>query len=317
MTAFKQVAVLGAGTMGHGIALVHALGGCAVRLQDAHAPALERAPSLIQQAADMLVGHGGLDRKAAIDAIKRIEIVADAAAAVRGVDLVVEAVVEDPAVKREVFAIVDAAAPESAAIASNTSSLDVFPLIPARRLKRSLVVHWYMPPYIIDLVDVVGGEETDPGLLDTMKNFLVSLGKRPVVLKRFITGYIANRLQAALAAEIYMLLDEGYATAQDIDDSVRYGLAERMALFGHLSKSDYTGLELLQRILALGTYEFPPPKRHSKTLDGLIAQGRTGVMSGAGFFDYGGQTPAELLGKRDRQLLALKHALRRIEREVR
>src|SRR3954465_13879719 len=132
---FREVGVLGAGTMGHGIALVHALGGCRVRLQDNNAAALARAPDLIRQAATMLVEHGGLSRADADAAQKRITIGPDAEATVRGVDLVVEAVVEDPAVKREMFALVDRVAPDNAIIASNTSSLDIFPLVPERRAK--------------------------------------------------------------------------------------------------------------------------------------------------------------------------------------
>ncbi len=316
MTQFREVGVLGAGTMGHGIALVHALGGCTVRLQDNSPAALARAPELIRQAAAMLVEHGGLARADAEAAQKRITIGADAEATVHGVDLVVEAVVEDPNVKREIFAMVDRVAPEGAVIASNTSSLDVFPLVPERRARRTLIAHWYMPPYIVDLVDVVGSPKTDPALLEQMRDFLIKLGKKPVLLRRFLPGYIANRLQAALSLEIYKLLDEGYATAENIDDSIKYGLAERMALFGHVMKSDYTGLELLQKVLALGTYEPPKPTGRSATLDRLVAQGRTGVMAGAGFYDYGGKTPAELLASRDRRLLALKKALRQIEKDA-
>ncbi len=310
---FQDVAVLGAGTMGHGIALMHALGGCAVRLQDADPAVRARAPGMIADAAAMLIDSGFVAREAADAAIKRVTMVERIPEAVTGADLVIEAVFEDTEIKRAVFAEVDRVARDDVVIASNTSGLDIFPLIPQRRAPRTMIVHWYAPAYAIDLVDVVGGPETDPKLLEDMRDFLAGLGKRPILLKRFIVGYIANRLQEALSREIYRLLDEGYATAQDIDDSIRYGLAERMVLLGHLMKSDYAGLPLLQKVMANRTYEFPPLRDRCDTMDRLIAQGRTGVMSGAGFFDYGGRKPAELLRDRDRRLLALKRAIRRVD----
>jgi len=314
MTArFKDVAVLGAGTMGHGIALMHALGGCKVRLQDNDQAVRARAPGMIADAAAMLAESGFVTADAAAAARGRITMVERLPETVTGADLVVEAVFEDPEIKRTVFAEIDRVARDDVVIASNTSGLDIFPLVPKRRAKRTMIVHWYAPAYVIDLVDVVGSPDTDPQLLEDMRVFLTGLGKRPILLKRFIVGYIANRLQEALSREMYRLLDEGYATPQDIDDSVKYGLAERMALYGHLMKSDYAGLPLLQKVLANRTYEFPPLRDRCDTMDRLIAQGRTGVMSGAGFFDYGGKKPAELLRERDRKLLALKKAIRGIE----
>jgi len=314
MTAqFKDVAVIGAGTMGHGIALMHALGGCKVRLQDNDPAVQTRAPGMIADAAAMLVESGTVTADAADAARRRITMVERLPETVTGADLVVEAVFEDPAIKRTVFAEIDKVARDDVVIASNTSGLDIFPLVPKRRAKRTMIVHWYVPAYVIDLVDVVGSPDTDPALLEGMRDFLTGLGKRPILLKRFIVGYIANRLQEALSREMYRLLDEGYATPQDIDDSVKYGLAERMALYGHLMKSDYAGLPLLQKVLANKTYEFPPLRDRCDTMDRLVAAGKIGVMSGAGFFDYGGKKPAELLRERDRKLLALKKAIRAIE----
>ncbi|HEX9466294.1 MAG TPA: 3-hydroxyacyl-CoA dehydrogenase family protein [Alphaproteobacteria bacterium] len=310
---FADVAVLGAGTMGHGIAFVHALGGCRVRLQDVDPQVRARAPGMIRSAADILIEAGMLTGAAADAALQRIAMVERIAEAAAGADLIVEAVFEDPEVKRGVFAEIDKVARDDAVIASNISGLDIFPLVPKRRARRTMITHWYVPAYIIDLVDVVGSAETDPALLETMRGFLTGLGKRPILLKRFIVGYIANRLQEALSREIYRLLDDGYATAQDVDDSIRFALAERMALFGHLMKSDYAGLPLLQRILANKTYDPPPLRDRCDTLDRLVAAGRTGIMSGAGFFDYGGRPPAELLRERDRKLLRLKQALRKID----
>jgi 3-hydroxybutyryl-CoA dehydrogenase len=307
---FRSVAVLGAGLMGHALALVHALGGLAVRLQDSSPEALARAPGLIDAALATLAEAGEVDAATAEAAKARIAPTPDAAAAVAGADLVVEAVVEDPAVKRAVFAAVDAAARPDAVIASNTSYLDVFPLMPARRAANSAIAHWYTPPYIVDLVDLCAGPGTAPATLDRLAALYAGFGKRPVRMKKFIPGYVANRIQAAISLEVNRLLDEGYADPQDVDDAVRHGLALRIPVLGHLMKADFTGLEMTRRALANATYRPPEPRGGSETLDRLLAAGRTGVASGAGYFDYGGRAPAELFRERDRRLLALKRHLR-------
>lgn len=311
---FDEVAILGAGTMGHALALVHALGGCSVRLQDVSPEVLEGAPGLIGAAFRTLVAAGVCGEEDARLAESRIARTADLGQAVAGADLVVEAVFEDTDVKREVFARAHQAAPEQAVFASNTSYLDVFPLMPTARAGRAMIVHWYTPPYIIDLVDVVPGPETEPQLIQDMRDFLVGLGKKPIVLQAYIPGFIANRLQSALSLEIYALLDDGVATAADIDASIRHGLAARLALFGQLMKADYAGLGLVRQSLANRAYWPPEVRGHCRTVDELVAAGRTGVMAGAGFYDYGGRSPVELFEERDRKLLALKKAIGDIER---
>jgi 3-hydroxybutyryl-CoA dehydrogenase len=281
-----------------------------VRLQDSDPAALERAPGLIAAALETLREAGEVASDAIDPAQARIARTTDAGAAVRDVDLVVEAVVELPEVKRAVFAAVDRAAAPGTVIASNTSHLDVFPLIPPSRAAASAIAHWYTPPYIVDLVDLCAGPATDPATIARLKSFYAAMGKRPVAMKKFIPGYVANRIQAAIHLEVFKLLDEGYADAADIDDAMRHGLALRIPILGHLMKADFTGLALMQKLQAMRTYEPPVPRERSETLDRLVAAGRTGVLAGAGFFDYGGRTPAELFRERDRRLLALKRHLR-------
>lgn len=306
------IAVLGAGLMGHALALVHALGGLKVKLQDVSPQALAKAPQLIDAALQTLVEGGEIAAAQAKAANARITTVATLAEAVRDADLVVEAIVEDPKIKREVFAAIDAHAPAHALIASNTSYLDVFPMIPAARRTRTLIAHWYTPPYIVDLVDLVGSPETDPAAIETLRALYARWGKKPVVLKRFIPGYVANRIQAAISREVYHLLDEGYASPQDIDDAVVHGLSLRIPLLGHLKKADFTGLDLTRRALANDTVKPPPHTTRSATLDKLLAEGRGGVMQGKGFFDYGGRTPDDLFKSRDAKLLSLKRHLRKL-----
>ncbi|BBK34895.1 3-hydroxybutyryl-CoA dehydrogenase [Stella humosa] len=312
-TAPMPVAVLGAGTMGHALALVHALGGHPVRLYDNSPAALARAPGLMHTALATIAEAGEAPpgwTAARLDA--QVRIVPDLAEAVAGAGLVVEAVAEDAEVKRQVFAAIDALAPEDAILASNTSMLDIFPLVPARRAPRTLIAHWYTPPYLVDLVDVVAGPGTDPAVVEQVRALYAGFGKHPIVLRRFVPGFIANRLQGAIGLEIQALLDAGVATPADIDDSIRHGLALRMALMGQLMKTDFTGLELSRKILANRSYTPPEATGRSATLDRLVEAGRTGVHAGAGYYDYGGRSVAELFQERDRKLFQLKRAFRAI-----
>lgn len=315
MTGFSTVAVLGAGTMGHALALVHALAGASVRLQDVRPQALDRARGLIDAALATLREAGEVSAEAAAAASARIRPETRLEDAVAGAELVVETVVEDRDVKRTVFAALAAAAPVEAIVASNTSYLDVFPLMPEALQRRAAIAHWYTPPYILDLVDLVPGPATDPAILDRLEAFYRTIGKHPVRFSRLIEGYVANRLQAAMSAEIFRLLDEEGIEPAVIDASIRRGLGLRLLLMGQLEKADYTGLELVAKALANRSYSPPAPRERSATLDRLLAAGRSGVLAGRGFYDYGGRPAAELFRERDRKLLALKRAWRAIAGE--
>jgi 3-hydroxybutyryl-CoA dehydrogenase len=308
-----DIAVLGAGIMGHGIALVFALGGHRVRLTDSRAETLANALRLMEAALDTLREAGEVEASWTAERLREaVRCCPTLHETVSGAEVVIEAITELPEAKRALFAEIDPFLGEGAILASNTSYLDVFPLIPARRQRQALIAHWYTPPYLVDLVDIVPGPETDGANIERMRELILGLGQVPIVLKRFISGYIANRIQSAITLEVFKLLDEGYATAREIDDAIIHGLALRIPVLGHLAKADFTGIELVKNALANRTYDPPTPTGRSASVDKLVEQGRTGVMAGQGFFDWGGRSPAELFRDRDRRLLALKKALRAI-----
>lgn len=307
--SIKEVAVIGAGTMGHALALVHALGGCRVMLHDATASVLARAPDLIATACDTLCEAEAISARQAEAARNRVMLTDRLEQAVAKADLVVEAVVEKVEVKRAVFEDIDRHAPASAIIASNTSYLDVFPLIPASRQASSAIAHWYSPPYIVDLVDIAPGPSTAPQVIETLRALYQGFGKAPLVFGQLVPGYIANRLQAALNLECLRMIDEGWASAAEIDFSIEHGLIHRLALLGHMRKMDYTGLEMIRNGLAARTYQPPENTGRSAILERLVEDGRTGVRAGAGFYDYNGETMENLLHQRDLGLLQLKKTL--------
>ncbi len=311
----QQVGIIGAGTMGHALALVHALGGCTVRLQDISVETLNKAPGLIKAACRTLVDTGDMDAAAARAAQSKITYTPSLEAAVASADLVVEAVIEKADIKTEVFKAINAAAPAAALIASNTSYLDVFPLVPAGRQPQTLIAHWYTPPYIIDLVDLAAGPETTPEVMGTLESLYRGFGKQPILFERLIPGYVANRLQAALNLECLRMIDEGWVSHIDIDRSIQHGLASRLATLGHMKKIDYTDLRMTQNGLASRMYS--PPENHggNPTLDRMIAAGQTGVRAGRGFYDYGDASAEDLFKSRDIKLLKLKHFMKTLEEE--
>jgi 3-hydroxybutyryl-CoA dehydrogenase len=311
----QRVSIIGAGVMGHGLATVFAMGDHKVTLYDVSAQALGSAAFLIEAALQTLEDSGLVDPKKHESVAGRITTTTNLGHAVAHADLVVEAVTEDAAVKRDVFAKLDIHAPQHAVFASNTSYLNVFALIPRNRQPNSLIMHWYTPPYIIDLVDVVPGPHTRPSVIARITTLLKRLHKKPLVLKKFIAGFIANRLQAAVNLEVFSLLDKGLATPEQIDTAITIGLALRMPLLGHLKKADYTGLRMVQQGLASRSYRPPKPTGRSRVLDRHVRLGHTGVMAGRGFYDYGNRSAQDLFRERDRKLLALKKFLEELANE--
>lgn len=307
------VAVVGAGLMGHALALVFALGGHQVRLTDSNAQTLERAPELMATALATLTEAGEADAswtpQRLAQAVRCTPALGDTVA---GAKLVIEAIVERPDAKRALYQQLQSLMHADAILASNTSNLDIFPLVPGALQRRTVIAHWYTPPYLCDLVDLCPGPQTDPAAIATVRDMVQAMGKAPVVFKQMVQGYVANRLQAAMQLEVYRLLDEGLVTPKDIDDSVLHGLALRIPILGIMAKADFTGLLLMQQGMKNRSYTPPQPRDHSETLDKLIAEDRTGVMSGKGYFDWGDRGAEALFRERDRKLLALKQALRKI-----
>jgi 3-hydroxybutyryl-CoA dehydrogenase len=307
-----RVAVIGAGTMGHALALVFALGGHRVRLTDSSEATLARAQGLMETALATLVagGEAPADWTSAhlSQAVTRHPTLEET---VDGAELIVEAIIETPEAKKALYEQLDALAPAEAIFASNTSHLDIFPLIPKARQRKAMIAHWYTPPYLVDLVDVIPGPECQPGVVEGVSDMLRAMGKQPIGLKKFVPGYVANRIQAAIGLEVQHLLDEGVATAPEIDAAIIHGLTLRLPILGFYAKADFTGLALMQAVAANRSYTPPPVRGGSPALDKLVAEGRTGVLAGAGYYDWPGD-PAALFEARDKRLIALKQAMRQI-----
>ncbi len=271
---FERAAVVGAGLMGRGIAQVLAAGGLDVVLYDADAHILDGSVEAVQARLGEADGHGLLTGAADLDS------------AVGDADLVVEAVTEDLGVKRDVFARISAATP-SAVLATNTSVLPVTAIAEqARHPERVLGTHWWNPPDLIPVVEVVPGRRTSAEVTERVVVLLGCLGKTPVRVCRDVPGFIGNRLQHALWREAIALVADGICDAETVDLVARNTIGLRLARLGPLENADYVGLDLT---LAIHDTVIPALSRDSEPshlLRELVARGDLGAKSGRGFLEW-------------------------------
>jgi 3-hydroxybutyryl-CoA dehydrogenase len=288
----SKVAVIGAGVMGHSIAFVFARAGLDVALFDTSEQALARARELMDGSMEVLVEFGKFsmdDRESLLD---RIEFSTDLEAACGGAGFAVEAVPEVMDVKQAVFERMEEYCDRQTIIASNTSGLDIF-TINVRHPQRFVIAHWYAPPYIIPLVEVVGGPSTSPAVVKLTASLMERIGKKPVVMKEFTRGFIANKVQNAISLAVMELLLGGLATPQEIDTAVKYSLGIRLPIVGVVQTMDCTGLDVVLDIMK--SYGFCLPMFEEK-----VDKGELGVKTSKGLYDYGGRSEKEILAERDK-----------------
>jgi 3-hydroxybutyryl-CoA dehydrogenase len=304
MEKIKKVLIIGSGTMGHGIAQVFAQAGFAVALQDTIPQALERAHALIRSSLDTMV-EAGVVQKNDIPAIqKRIQATTSLEEAAQDADLAIECIIENKEAKIDLFKRLDTLCPPKTLLASNSSFLNVFDFVEVSRPEKLLGVHWYAPPQIIPLVDVVKGPQTDDRNIQLVADTLRQIGKKPVIFNKPVAGYVVSRLQVAFQREVYWLLDNNYLSPQDVDESAIWGLAMRMIVVGICQRIDFGGLDLSARTTTQTGQSTPVDYKPIK-LNELVKQGALGVKAGRGFYDYHGKSEAEVCRERDTRLLKL------------
>jgi len=307
----QQVMVLGAGTMGHGLALLAAKAGQPVFLVDTDPAALEKAQHLIRSQLEWLQQEDELGSESPQQVLDRIQPLRDFREAAAACDLILEAVSEDEKVKAGLFQSLAPRISSHCVVASNTSYLDVFSIAPEDILPRLAIAHFYAPPYLIPLVEVVGGVKTAADVVPRLMTVLDRMGQRPVTMRRFIPGYIVNRLQRALGREIFYLLDNGYAGPEEIDEAVQASLGLRLPVLGVVRRYDFTGLDISLKFLENPSIHPAGEDTIPRSLKACVAAGNLGVKTGQGFYPYEGRSTAEILQERDRRLLALRRFMAR------
>ncbi|MDQ6771791.1 MAG: 3-hydroxyacyl-CoA dehydrogenase family protein [Candidatus Dormibacteraeota bacterium] len=283
------LAVVGAGSMGAQIAQQAALHGIEVRLQDVSAEQLARGPASNRALLQRRVDKGRLAPEELEAALDRVRTTTDMGDAVSGADAVIEAVVERLEVKREVFAALDRLAPPGALLASNSSTMFVSEVVAGvvQRPERCCNMHFFYPPLVMDLVEVVQGAETSDRAAERAVALAREIGRTPVLLRKEIHGFIVNRILHMATQEAYRLLDAGVAGFEDIDTAVEKGLNWPL---GPFRLGDLTGLDVTYNARR-HIYEATGDERYrpSPSLRAKVAAGELGRKTGRGWYEYGGR----------------------------
>jgi 3-hydroxybutyryl-CoA dehydrogenase len=287
MTPMQKITVVGAGLMGHGIALDFALAGFEVNLQDLDEPRLRQALGRIQGTLQMLAAAGRLAPEEVGAACARVHSHTGLPAAVANADLVIESVFEDLALKRTIFKELDQACPPHTILASNTSSFPPTHLASATsRPDRVIVAHYFNPPYLLPLVEVVKGQATSDATASTVCELLLQAGKKPVLLKKEAPGFLANRLQAALVREALAIVDRGIADPRDVDAVLQYGFGRRLATAGVFELLDLAGLDLALAVAATLLPDLDSSGQAPASLRDKVGRKELGVKTGQGFYPW-------------------------------
>jgi 3-hydroxybutyryl-CoA dehydrogenase len=272
----SRISIIGAGLMGHGLALVFADGGYEVTISD---PVMESLASVKSRVSATLATLG---KDASVAG--RVQTAATLEEAVRNADLVIEAAPEKLPLKQEIFAALGQAAKPDAILASNTSVIPIGQIAARVNSKHRVVgTHWWNPPYLVPLVEVIQTEGTSPETISTMMTFLSALGKVPVHVKKDVPGFVGNRLQHALWREAIAMVEEGICDANTVDLVVKNSFGRRLAVLGPLENADLIGtdltLDIHEQILPhINSVAGPSPY-----LQDLVQSGNLGFKSGRGF----------------------------------
>jgi len=296
--AKARIAVIGAGLMGHGIAQVFALAGHEVAIYDSVMASLDNATARIVANLKEL----GDDPKA----VERVTPVANLATAVRDAEYVVEAVPEDLALKQKHFAEIEKHVRPDTILASNTSVIPITKIMKGlKRRERALGTHWWNPPFLVPLVEVIETQWTSAATVDFTMKLHAAAGKKPAHVKKDVPGFIGNRLQHALWREAIALVEQGICDAETVDSVVKAAFGRRLAVLGPLENADMVGTDLTLAIHKFVLRDIDSRPGPSPYLKKLVKAGKLGFKSGEGLRKW---SPAQQTALRSKVLQHLKKA---------
>jgi len=282
----KRITVLGAGLMGTGIAQVISSAGFAVTLRDISKKILDQSNDKIGKQLNRLVEKGRVTSEEAARAMSRITFTEDLKTAVENGDLIIEAVPENLELKRALFSDIDSVAKPAAIFASNTSELSIASLAGATSRKDRIIgTHWFFPPQVMKLIEVVITPETSEETLETALTFCEKIGKETVLCKD-AQGFITSRAISALIAECLRIHEDGIASLEDIDKAMRLGFNHPI---GPFQLADMSGLDVVYHSLEGLSQVFGDRFRPTETMARLVKEGHLGQKTGKGFYHYSGK----------------------------
>ncbi len=283
----KKITVLGSGIMGHGIAQVSAMAGYDVVLRDIEQQFLDKAMEKIKWSLDKLVSKQKISQEEDEKIFARITPVVDLAEALKDCDLMIEAVPEIMDLKKKVYSEVDKVAENKTVFASNTSTLPITEIAnTTTRPERFIGIHFFNPPQLMKLVEVIPGQKTSKELIDTTMNFVKSISKEPVLCKKDVAGFIVNRIFIPLVHEAAWAMDRTGATKEEIDSAVKFTLHFPMGIF---ELADFTGLDVIHKAtIEMHSRDKKVINPHP-LIEKLFNEKKLGQKSGSGFYEYSGE----------------------------
>jgi len=301
----RRIMVVGAGTMGHAIAQVYATAGFEVDLVDLKQEVLDIAMNKIKSNLSLLVEYEHVKSGEISNILNRIHPSTDLKVAAQNCDLVLEAVSEDRNVKRDVFSQLDEFCSEDIILASNTSELNIFNVAKVKNPERLVIHHWFHPPYIIPLVEIVAGRKTSSEVIDISFKLLEKIGKKPLILKKFTNAFVVNKIQQAINSAVFALILQGIASPEEIDMAIKNSLGIRLPFAGVAQNLDFVGLDVVYDIIKNMGMDLV-------LLKDKVKNGQLGVKTSKGFYDYQGRTEEEILTKRDKLYLQMLDYLKKM-----
>jgi len=297
--------------MGPGIGLVLALGGISTTLVSRTTEGAARAMASVRAQTAVLFNNQLADAETVGDALARLSSSASLEAPAGSADLVIESGPEDLVYKQRIFEQLDRISPPTAILASNTSSLSISQIARnCQHRNRIMTAHFWNPPLLVPLVEIVSGDDTEPLRAEDLRMLLTACGKVPVMVRKDRPGQLGNRLQVAMIREAAHMIAEGIATAEDIDLAIQNGLGLRFPAYGLLTHQDNVGLDLTMAVNAYvgpDLYRSPEPPPY---LSELVARGDLGAKTGRGFFDWTQRSADDAKAKRDQFLIDFLRAQR-------
>lgn len=290
--------------MGPGIAGALAYGGVQAtilsRTADSAAEGLKKALAQLE----LLESNGLLEADRAAKARQLLTSSADFDGLIPMMDLVVESAPENMEFKQDLFAKLDAISKPDAVLASNTSGMSITAIASkCLRPERVMTTHFWNPPHLMPLVEIVRGAKTDPAMAEEVRVLLAYCGKVPVIVKRDTPGQLGNRLQMALVREAVHIVQEGIADVEDVDLAARSGFGLRLPMYGIFEHQDIVGLDMAKNIVDYVATDLNCERRAPQLMQDLVAQGHLGAKTGKGFYDWSVKSADQVKARRDKFVL--------------
>ncbi len=300
MSEFRKAAAIGTGMMGPGIAVTFALGGLEAVIVSRTAAGAAAGVEKARTQLETLAGHGLIDEGQARLAAGLVRGSASIEEMCREADIVVESVPENMEMKQALFERLDGLAKPDAVLATNTSGLSVTEIAKrCTRPERVMTAHFWNPPHVMPLVELVKGERTSRPLMEDVRALLARCGKTPVMVEKDRRGQLGNRLQMALWREAVHIVAEGIATAEEVDLAARMGFGLRLPALGIFEHADAVGLDMVAGIMEYVSADLYSGLHAPPLIAAMVAEGKLGVKSGEGFYDWGRKSAEAVRRRRD------------------